>query len=76
MYTSSRLRYFLKKWPGKKTLGVYRFLPLFFVVGAGLEWVMINAKVAPGGETFYDVYRRKQAESLAEAEDKARQEEQ
>ncbi|XP_077982395.1 ubiquinol-cytochrome c reductase complex assembly factor 5-like [Glandiceps talaboti] len=64
---SRRLRRLLDKWPGKRVFGIYRFLPLFFVTGASLEWVMINARIAPGGETFYDVNRRKKAERLAAA---------
>lgn len=32
----------IKKWPGEKTFGIYRFLPLFFVLGAALEFSMIN----------------------------------
>lgn len=33
---------FLNSVPGKKTLGIYRFLPIFFVLGAALEFSMIN----------------------------------
>lgn len=32
----------VNKWPGKKTFGIYRFLPLFFALGAALEFSMIN----------------------------------
>lgn len=71
MVYSRKLQELLNKWPGKATFGIYRFLPLFFLVGAGLEWVMINARVAPGRETFYDVYRRKESERrYAEANQK------
>lgn len=31
-------------------LGVYKTLPLFFCLGAGIEWFMINVRV--GKETF------------------------
>ena len=31
-------------------LGVFRTLPLFFVIGAGVEWFMIHVQV--GKETF------------------------
>lgn len=31
----------IEKWPGKR-LGNYRFLPIFFALGAGLEFTMIN----------------------------------
>jgi hypothetical protein len=43
-----------------KQLGVFRTLPLFFAVGAGIEWFMINVRV--GKETFYDTVLRKEAE--------------
>ncbi|GFY69539.1 hypothetical protein TNIN_9211, partial [Trichonephila inaurata madagascariensis] len=32
----------LNKWPGKERFGVYRFLPLFFIFGAALEFTMIK----------------------------------
>jgi len=49
----------LDKFPGKKTFGLYRFLPFFFVLGASLEFSMINWTV---GETnFYRTYKKRQA---------------
>ncbi|XP_056380123.1 ubiquinol-cytochrome-c reductase complex assembly factor 5 [Hyla sarda] len=50
--------------PGKRRFGIYRFLPFFFVLGGAMEWFMINVRI--GKETFYDVYRRRQAERLYE----------
>lgn len=47
---SSGLKRFLDSIPGKKRLGVYRFLPLFFGLGAALEFSMINWTV---GETNF-----------------------
>jgi len=44
----------------KRRLGVYKFLPLFFFLGAGIELFMIKVRV--GRETFYDVYVRKESE--------------
>ncbi|XP_055843773.1 small integral membrane protein 4 [Episyrphus balteatus] len=62
---SASLRNFLDKWPGKKSLGIYRFLPLFFVLGAALEFSMINWTV---GETnFYRTYKKRQAKNLIES---------
>nr|CAI5854087.1 unnamed protein product [Callosobruchus analis] len=59
--TTKRL---LDKWPGKKYLGIYRFLPIFFVLGAVLEFSMINWQV---GETnFYKTFKRRQAKNLIE----------
>uniref|UniRef100_A0A336KAC6 CSON000558 protein n=1 Tax=Culicoides sonorensis TaxID=179676 RepID=A0A336KAC6_CULSO len=61
---SSKLKRFLDAWPGKKTFGIYRFLPLFFVLGAALEFSMIKWTV---GETnFYRVFKRRQAHELLE----------
>jgi hypothetical protein len=47
-------------WRG---LGVYRTLPVFLVLGGGIEWFMINVRV--GRETFYDTVLRKESERRA-----------
>lgn len=47
---SNFIRNTLNKWPGKKYFGIYRFLPIFFVLGAALEFSMINWHV---GETNF-----------------------
>ncbi|MBN3318711.1 SMIM4 protein, partial [Atractosteus spatula] len=60
LLNSQRIRYVLSLVPGKRRFGTYRFLPLFFVLGGVMEWIMINVRI--GKETFYDVYRRKQSE--------------
>ncbi|XP_078399444.1 ubiquinol-cytochrome c reductase complex assembly factor 5 [Cetorhinus maximus] len=60
MPLSSRVKRLLNVVPGKGRLGIYRFLPCFFVLGGVLEWIMINVRI--GHETFYDVYRRKRSE--------------
>jgi hypothetical protein len=44
------LKTWLDKWPGKKTFGIYRFLPIFFGLGAAVEFSMINWTV---GETNF-----------------------
>lgn len=44
-FYSKGLQILLDKWPGKSQLGVYRFLPLFFLLGAGIEFSMIHWKV-------------------------------
>ena len=49
-FTSNLLRSAFDAIPGKRTLGVYRFLPFFFFLGAGLEFAMINWTV---GETNF-----------------------
>ncbi|KAK3585966.1 hypothetical protein CHS0354_038510 [Potamilus streckersoni] len=51
------------KWPGKRIFGPYRLMPLFFFLGAALEFSMINWTV---GETnFYRVYKINQVEKEA-----------
>ncbi|XP_037782577.1 small integral membrane protein 4-like [Penaeus monodon] len=60
---NARLRYFLDKWPGKRYLGMYRFLPMFFVLGAALEFSMINWHV--GEVNFYRTYKKRQAQDIA-----------
>lgn len=60
------VRRFLDKWPGKNIFGIYRFLPLFFVLGGTLEFAMINWQV---GETnFYRTYKRRRAEEIVARE--------
>ncbi|XP_017871686.1 PREDICTED: small integral membrane protein 4 [Drosophila arizonae] len=54
----------LDSWPGKQRFGIYRFLPIFFVLGAALEYSMINWTV---GETnFYRTFKRRQAKNYVE----------
>ncbi|XP_063605441.1 small integral membrane protein 4-like [Penaeus indicus] len=60
---NARLRYVLDKWPGKRYLGMYRFLPMFFVLGAALEFSMINWHV--GEVNFYRTYKKRQAQDIA-----------
>ncbi|KAM6924618.1 ubiquinol-cytochrome c reductase complex assembly factor 5 [Xenentodon cancila] len=59
-YRSKTLKDVLNLVPGKRRLGSYRFLPIFFCIGGVMEWIMINVRI--GRETFYDVYRRKRSE--------------
>ncbi|VFV17450.1 Hypothetical predicted protein [Lynx pardinus] len=60
MFSRAQVKRILQRVPGKQRLGVYRFLPFFFVLGGTMEWIMIKLRV--GQETFYDVYRRKASE--------------
>ncbi|CAN9515494.1 unnamed protein product [Ophioblennius macclurei] len=59
-YRSKTVKNVLSLFPGKRRLGAYRFLPIFFCIGGVMEWIMINVRI--GRETFYDVYRRKRSE--------------
>ena len=43
---------FLKKVPGEKRFGLYRFLPIFFIFGASLEYLMIHLKAGPNQVNF------------------------
>ncbi|KAG5669989.1 hypothetical protein PVAND_000277 [Polypedilum vanderplanki] len=59
---------FIEIYPGKR-FGVYRFLPLFFVLGAALEFSMINWRV--GTTNFYHSYKTKRARQIIEEKLKA-----
>lgn len=49
-FYSRKLTKLIRSVPGEKTFGVYRFLPAFFLLGATLEFSMINWTV---GETNF-----------------------
>ena len=49
--------------PGK-ALGEFRLLPVFFVMGALLEFTMIHWKV--GEVNFYNTYKRRRVEEAVE----------
>jgi len=53
--------------PGKKTFGIYRFLPFFFLLGAGLEFTMINWTV--GQTNFYKTFKKRQVLNTVGVED-------
>ncbi|KAK5642712.1 hypothetical protein RI129_008879 [Pyrocoelia pectoralis] len=65
-FYNARLRDLLDKWPGKNKFGIYRFLPVFFILGAALEFSMINWRV--GEVNFYNTYKRRQAKDAIEKE--------
>lgn len=60
---SKTVKKILHEWPGKR-FGVYRYLPMFVVLGATLEFAMIKWDVN-GQVNFYRTYKRKQARILA-----------
>jgi len=45
MFYSPLLAKILRAIPGRKTFGLYRFLPIFFVYGALMEFTMIKWRV-------------------------------
>ena len=56
----------LDKVPGKQLFGIYRFLPAWFILGAALEFSMINWTV---GETnFYRTYKKRQVINAIESD--------
>lgn len=65
-----RLRRLIDKWPGKRIFREYRFLPIFFICGAVLEFSMINWHV--GEVNFYKTYKRRIVEE--QVEERLRQE--
>lgn len=58
----------LAKVPGRRIFGLYRYQPIFFVVGALLEFSMITWEAGPGKHNFYKTFRRTKAREIAEAE--------
>jgi hypothetical protein len=60
---SQHLARILNEWPGRERFGIYRFLPLFVLAGATLEFTMVKLRV--GEVNFYSVYKRKQAHATA-----------
>lgn len=46
----------LKKVPGEKRFGIYRFLPFFFIFGASLEYLMIHLKAGPNQVNFCNLF--------------------
>uniref|UniRef100_A0A2R5LNY0 Putative conserved protein with signal anchor n=1 Tax=Ornithodoros turicata TaxID=34597 RepID=A0A2R5LNY0_9ACAR len=60
MRRSRLLTRLLANWPGKRAFGPYRFLPIYFVLGAVVEFCMIKWEV--GDVNFYKEYKRKLAE--------------
>ncbi|CAL8101799.1 unnamed protein product [Orchesella dallaii] len=61
---SQFLKRVLDKVPGKKIFGLYRFLPCFFILGAALEFSMINWRVN-NQVNFYHTYKKRRAEEVA-----------
>ncbi|KFM63886.1 hypothetical protein X975_21618, partial [Stegodyphus mimosarum] len=62
------IRQVVKKWPGQR-FGIFRFLPLFFMFGAALEFTMI--KWTFNGVNFYKTFKRRRAQEIV-AEEAAR----
>lgn len=58
----------LNKLPGKKIFGIYRFLPIFFLLGASLEFSMIKWEVGPNKVNFYKTFTKNAARQVAERE--------
>lgn len=54
----------LNNWPLKKQLGFYAYLPAFFALGAGVEFLMINMRI--NNVDFYSVYVEKERQRLHE----------
>lgn len=54
----------INKIPGERIFGEYRFLPIFFILGAALEYSMIHWHV--GEVNFYKTYKRRRVEELVE----------
>ncbi|XP_032451774.1 small integral membrane protein 4 [Nasonia vitripennis] len=69
MVLINSFRWLLNAYPGKKYFAEYRFLPIFFLGGAALEYLMIHWTV---GETnFYRTYKKRQVDEIIECKEKA-----
>lgn len=64
----------LRKVPGEKRFGLYRFLPLFFILGASLEFLMCNLKAGPGQVNFYSTLKKRQAIELIDSKEQLEKE--
>ncbi|XP_019889875.1 small integral membrane protein 4 [Ooceraea biroi] len=64
MTFKKQLRRIIKNWPGRRIFGEYSFLPVFFVLGAALEFSMIHWHV--GEVNFYKIYKRRRIEELVQ----------
>ncbi|XP_029039527.1 small integral membrane protein 4 [Osmia bicornis bicornis] len=60
---NKKIRKLIMSMPGK-ALGEFRLLPVFFVMGALLEFTMIHWKV--GEVNFYNTYKRRRVEEAVE----------
>uniref|UniRef100_A0A0K2TED0 Small integral membrane protein 4 n=2 Tax=Lepeophtheirus salmonis TaxID=72036 RepID=A0A0K2TED0_LEPSM len=60
------LRRLIEGIPGEKIFGVWRFLPLFFIAGAGLEYTMIHWTFRT--TNFYKTYKKRQVLNALEEE--------
>lgn len=54
----------VRNWPLRRQIGFYAYFPIFFLLGATVEFSMINWTV--GQTNFYRVYKRKQLEKFRE----------
>lgn len=52
--------------PGKRLLGPYRMMPIFFILGAALEFSMINWEAGEAKTNFYKTYKKRTVSELAE----------
>lgn len=59
----------LRKIPGEERFGNYRYLPIFFTIGATLEFLMCNLKVGPAQVNFYSTLKKRQAIELLDAKE-------
>ncbi|XP_066907519.1 small integral membrane protein 4 [Halyomorpha halys] len=65
MRRNESLKKFLDYWPGKRIFGIFRFLPIFFCLGAALEYSMINWDFR-GQVNFYRTYKKRQIQDKLE----------
>jgi len=66
MFLNNLLRRIVVSVPGRDLFGHYRFVPFFFFMGVGLEYVMI--KWTPKGANFYTTFNKNQIEKAAQTQ--------
>ncbi|KAI0986636.1 hypothetical protein GJ496_000020 [Pomphorhynchus laevis] len=61
LYYNIKLAFFVanRSFPGDSILGSYKFVPVYFFIGAMAELWLIKFKV--GDISFYDVYQKSRA---------------
>jgi len=52
--TRYSIRKLIQSFPGERQFGPYRFLPVYFILGALVEWSMINW--SPSGVNFCELF--------------------
>jgi hypothetical protein len=58
-FTAKYVNVILDRIPGKARFGNYRILPFFFLIGASIEYLMVNWTVGPHKINFCNYFKKK-----------------